>query len=199
MSSRPPSQRVSQIRSTRPEAMTAASATRTAITKSLITSLAKCRKGPRNINMSTNHSLPQRPASHRFASEPQVTQSQTPDYDARRDRGREGHQYPRVARAKPGRLRPKWGHRRVRGKRFATAPTTINICSQLREPWNSVHRGHLPAGDQAPAHRVKDARILERRNDVEGVGRADVVARLHVRCRRCEPVQPVDLVKRPHL
>jgi hypothetical protein len=82
--------------------MTAASATRTAITKSLITSLAKCRKGPRNINMSTNHSLPQRPASHRFASEPQVTQSQTPDYDARRDRGREGHQYPRVARAKPG-------------------------------------------------------------------------------------------------
>jgi hypothetical protein len=54
----PPSQRASQILSKRPDAITAASATRTAITKSLIASLAKCREGPGNLSM--NHGLPQR-------------------------------------------------------------------------------------------------------------------------------------------
>ena len=44
-----------------------------------------------------------------------------------------------------------------------------------------------------PAHRLKDTRVLERRDDVDGVGSANGVARLHVRCRRCEPVHPVDV------
>jgi hypothetical protein len=95
-----------------------------------------------------------RPASHRFASEPQVTQSQTPDYDAGRNRGREGYQYARVARAKPRRLRPKWGHRRVGRRHCVTASTTINICSQPRYRWNSVHSGHLRRIKRLPAHRV---------------------------------------------
>ena len=107
------------------------------MTKSFITSLAKCREG----NMSMNRGLAQPPASHRSASEPQVTQSQTPDDDSRQNRGREGDQYPRIARAKPGRLPPKWGHHRVRGRHCVTASTTIHICSRLRYRWNSVHSG----------------------------------------------------------
>jgi hypothetical protein len=95
-----------------------------------------------------------RPASHRFASEPQVTQSQTPDYDARRNRGREGYQYPPVTRAKPRRLGPKWGHRRAGRRHSVTASTAINICSQLRYRWNSVHSGHLRRINRLPAHRV---------------------------------------------
>jgi hypothetical protein len=75
---------------------------------------------------------------HRFASEPQVAQSQTPDDDARRNRGREGDQYPRVARLR--RKRPK-RDRRVGGRHGVTASTFINICPQLRYRWNSVHGG----------------------------------------------------------
>jgi hypothetical protein len=44
-----------------------------------------------------------------------------------------------------------------------------------------------------PAHRLKDTRVLERRDDVDGVGGASGVARLNVRCRRFEPVHPVDV------
>ncbi len=135
----PPSQRTSQIRSRSPDTMAAASATRTAITKSLITSLAKCREGPENMSM--NQRLPQHPCLSPLRLRTSITQSQTPDYDARRNGCREGCQYPHVARAKPRRLRPRWGHLRVGGRHCVAAWTTINVCSRLRYPWNSVHGG----------------------------------------------------------
>ena len=61
---------------------------------------------------------------------------------------------------------------------------------QLHQVFERLRRQR---GDRDPAHRLKDTRVLERRDDVDGVGSANGVARQHVRCRRCEPVHPVDV------
>src|SRR5512132_4380843 len=53
--------------------------------------------------------------------------------------GREGDQYPRVARLR--RRRPERDHRRVGGGHCVTASTSLNICPQLRYRRNSVHGG----------------------------------------------------------